>query len=168
MNSYVQGFGVLSPQRRSSFIKGQSLFNYIQTCNDTALVILGSSCWANRQRKDYYTSLSDRLQFSREIGLTLYSRSKEDLIWSPRDSPGCLMVFSCTVMKVKGKCHQFNTVFHFKMKADYSCFLYQSGLGFSALFPSFLSVSFMQFTLNMNWTPFVFLSAPNSFLQACI
>ena len=158
-----RGFGVLSPQRRSSFIKEQSLFNYIQTCNDTALVIEPTG----RERITILVWVIDS-NFQGEIGLTLYSRSKEDLIWSPRDSPGCLMVFSCTVMKVKGKCHQFNTVFHFKMKADYSCFLYQSGLGFSALFPSFLSVSFMQFTLNMNWTPFVFLSAPNSFLQACI
>ena len=163
-----RGFGVISPQRRSSFTKEQNhcsiTFKHVMTLPWSFWALLAEP--TGRERITILVWVIDS-NFQGEIGLTLYNRSKEDRIWSPRDSPGCLMVFSCTVMEVKGKCHQFNTVFHFKMKADYSCFLYQSGLGFSAVFPSFLSVSFMQFTLNMNWTPFVFLSAPNSFLQAC-
>ena len=164
-----RGFGVLSLQRRSSFTKEES------HCSITLkhIMTLPWSFWAllaeptGRERITILVWVINS-NFQGEIGLTLYNRGKEDLIWSPRDSLGCLMVFSRTVMKVKGKCHQFNTAFHFKRKSEYSYFLYQSSLGFSTLFPSFLSVSFLQFTLNMNWIPFVFLSAPNSFLQACI
>lgn len=163
-----RGFGVLSPQMRSSFTKEHShcsiTFKYIMTLPWSFWALLAEP--TGRERITILVWVIDS-NFQAEIELMLYNRGKEDLIWSPRDSLGCLMVFSFTVMKVKEKCHQFNTVFHFKMKAEYS-FLYQSGLGFSTLFPSFLSVSFLQFTLNMNWIPFVFLSAPNSFLQSCI